>query len=129
MSANINLQMNHMACLRLTERCADILYSLHEEVVGDNVRVAEELHNPIAQLVQCVHLSYLCAYGTDACPRRSFLQTLHFLNKLASHLFPRRYLKRNEVVCELTSCNTALSDLLGLFSVRPLPSPPFASPV
>lgn len=48
--------MNRMACLRLTERCADILYGVQEEIVDAGLQVAGELHDPIAKLVECVLL-------------------------------------------------------------------------
>jgi len=44
--------MNRMACLRLTERCADILMSVREEIHEAGDEVAEELTEPIDKLVQ-----------------------------------------------------------------------------
>jgi len=46
--------MNRLACLRLTERCADILLSIREEIreAGDYVGI--ELQGPILRLVEYV---------------------------------------------------------------------------
>jgi hypothetical protein len=45
--------MNRLASLRLTERCADILISVREEIVDAGNTVADELHAPIAKLNEC----------------------------------------------------------------------------
>jgi abelson tyrosine-protein kinase 1 len=47
--------MNRLASLRLTERCADILISVREEIIDAGYAVAEELHAPIAKLNECGH--------------------------------------------------------------------------
>ena len=49
-----SLQTNRLASLRLTERCADMLISVRDEIVDAGYTVAEELHAPIAKLVECV---------------------------------------------------------------------------
>jgi abelson tyrosine-protein kinase 1 len=41
-----------MACLRLTERCADILISVREEIRDAGDEVAEELKEPIRKLTE-----------------------------------------------------------------------------
>lgn len=46
--------MNRMACLRLTQRCADILISVKEEVTEAGGQVGRELEGPIGRLVECV---------------------------------------------------------------------------
>jgi len=50
--------MNRLASLRLTERCADILISIREEVIDAGRTVAEELHSPITKFSECVHTSF-----------------------------------------------------------------------
>jgi len=45
--------MNRLASLRLTERCADTLISVREEIADAGDDVAEELHAPIAKLNEC----------------------------------------------------------------------------
>ena len=49
--------MNRLASLRLTERCADILISVREEIVDAGYAVGEELHAPISKLYECAHTS------------------------------------------------------------------------
>ena len=46
------MQTNRMACLRLTERCADILVSVHAEVHEGGDKVSEELRLPLSKLVE-----------------------------------------------------------------------------
>jgi hypothetical protein len=49
--------MNRLASLRLTERCADILISVREEIIDAGYTVAEELNAPISKLNECVTTS------------------------------------------------------------------------
>lgn len=42
--------MNRLACLRLTERCADILLSVRQEILDAGNAVNVELEAPIAKL-------------------------------------------------------------------------------
>ncbi len=68
--------MNRLASLRLTERCADILISVRDEIADAGYTVAEELHAPIAKLVECVpaslmltHIFHLICYFTQGVRR------------------------------------------------------------
>lgn len=45
------MQLNRLACLRLTERCAEILLSVRDEVKGAGEMVGDELAVPIEKLV------------------------------------------------------------------------------
>lgn len=45
-------QVNRLACLRLTERCATILFSVREDIAEAGDKVGEELINPIERLVE-----------------------------------------------------------------------------
>lgn len=54
-----SFQTNRLASLRLTERCADILISVRDEIVDAGYTVAEELHAPIAKLVECVLAAFM----------------------------------------------------------------------
>jgi abelson tyrosine-protein kinase 1 len=47
--------MNRLASLRLTERCADMLMSVREEIADAGFTVADELHAPIAKLNEYVY--------------------------------------------------------------------------
>lgn len=44
--------MNRMACLRLTQRCADILISVRQEIEEAGGEVTAELREPVAKLVR-----------------------------------------------------------------------------
>jgi len=46
--------MNRLACLRLTELCADILLTVRQEIRDAGDYVGEELAGPIAKLVKYV---------------------------------------------------------------------------
>ena len=52
------LQVNRLACLRLTERCATILISIREEIAEAGDEVGLELQPPLDRLVEYVHLSH-----------------------------------------------------------------------
>jgi abelson tyrosine-protein kinase 1 len=43
-----------MSCLRLTERCATILYSVRAEIEAAGVDVADTLRDPVEQLTKWV---------------------------------------------------------------------------
>ncbi|KAH9014502.1 hypothetical protein EDB85DRAFT_1876352 [Lactarius pseudohatsudake] len=93
------VEMNRLASLRLTERCADILISVREEIADAGYTVAEELHAPIAKLVE--------AFG----------EVHHFLKKLGHRPFLKRYLRRDEIQTSITNCDTALDDALGMLGL------------
>lgn len=48
-----------MACLRLTQRCADILISVRQEVQDAGGDVGEELKAPVDKLVECVSFAVI----------------------------------------------------------------------
>jgi len=50
--------MNRIACLLLTQRCADVVISVRQEILDAGGDVGDELKMPIAKLVECV--SILC---------------------------------------------------------------------
>lgn len=47
---------NRLGCLRLTERCADILLSIRQEIEEAGNDVGIELDGPIMKLLECVHM-------------------------------------------------------------------------
>ena len=47
-----------MACLRLTERCADILLSIRDEIQDAGEHIGEELTMPIEKLVGYASLCF-----------------------------------------------------------------------
>ncbi|KZT67854.1 hypothetical protein DAEQUDRAFT_693396 [Daedalea quercina L-15889] len=93
------VDVNRMACLRLTERCATILFSVREEIAEAGDQVGEELIYPIQRLVE------------------SFTQVHHFLQKQNHRPFIKRYLKRDEIQRHIAVCDSALTDALGMFSL------------
>ncbi|KAJ7781563.1 hypothetical protein B0H16DRAFT_1819089 [Mycena metata] len=93
------VDMNRLACLRLAERCANILLSILQEVheVGD--KVEKEMAEPLEKLVQ------------------TYTQVRDFLIKQAHRPFLKRYLKREDILREISSCDTSLTDALSMFSL------------
>ncbi|KAG5731487.1 Serine/threonine-protein kinase TNNI3K [Termitomyces sp. T112] len=91
------VETNRLACLRLTERCADILIAIQEGISGLDKRVADTLHEPMERL-------------EDAFQEIKSMM----LDKLCQSPF-RRYFKRDEVLGEIVPCNTKLQDCLGHF--------------
>ena len=108
--------MNRLASLRLTERCADILISVRGEIVDAGYTVAEELHAPIAKLNECGHTSENYV-NSDWSLHRAFTEVLYFLTKLGHRPFLKRYLKRDEILFDITSCDAMLTDALSMFGV------------
>ncbi|KAF8639293.1 hypothetical protein AX17_001604 [Amanita inopinata Kibby_2008] len=93
------VDMNRTACLRLTERCADILLSVREEIQDAGDIVGEDLAAPIAKLIESFSLVY------------------SLLQKLNHRPFLKRYLKRDEILRQISECDKALTDALGMFSL------------
>ncbi|CDO74643.1 hypothetical protein BN946_scf184944.g2 [Trametes cinnabarina] len=93
------VDINRLACLRLTERCATILISVREEIAeaGDDVGI--ELHAPLNRLVQ------------------SFKDVHTFLVKQTHRPFIKRYLQRDEIQRALLGCHNSLTDAMGMFSL------------
>ncbi|KAG6855823.1 hypothetical protein H0H87_010489 [Tephrocybe sp. NHM501043] len=90
---------NRLQCLRLTERCADILLSVREEVKEAGDEVGEELTGPIGKLVE------------------SFQAVHTFLLKQSHRPFLKRYLKRDEIQGQIQACDKALGEALGMFGL------------
>ncbi|KAG6892935.1 hypothetical protein C0992_011833, partial [Termitomyces sp. T32_za158] len=77
---------NRLQCLRLTNRCADILLSVREEIKYAGDQVNEELQAPIAKLKE--------SYQS-------------FLIKQA-----RRHLKRDKIQAKIRACHGGLTEAL-----------------
>ncbi|KAI0653255.1 kinase-like domain-containing protein [Cubamyces menziesii] len=93
------VDVNRLACLRLTERCAGVLISVREEVAEAGNHVGVELHRPIARLVE------------------SFHEVHSFLVKQAHRPFLKRYLQRDEIQRSLADCHHQLNDAMSMFSL------------
>ncbi|KAA1466979.1 hypothetical protein DENSPDRAFT_63475 [Dentipellis sp. KUC8613] len=93
------VEMNRLACLRLTERCADALISVRDEILDAGGAVLDELKAPIAKL------------------NEAFMEVNYFLKKQAHRPFLKRYLKRDEILRSIAVCDAGLSDALGMFGL------------
>ncbi|KAJ6608478.1 hypothetical protein B0H10DRAFT_1815660 [Mycena sp. CBHHK59/15] len=93
------VDMNRLACLRLTERCANLLLSVLEETHEAGDKVQKEMAKPIDTLVE------------------TFTQVRDFLLKQAHRPFLKRYLKRVEILTQIAICDTSLGDAMGMFSL------------
>jgi len=69
-----------MACLRLTQRCADILISVRQEVQDAGGDVGDELKGPVDKLVACVFSAayMLPSSVTDACFFTCMVQSVRY---------------------------------------------------
>ena len=111
--------MNRLSCLRLTERCADILLSVREEIYEAGDEVGYELAAPIAKLEELVSQNFYLQYPLIlACGFRSFIHVYRFMIKQTNRPWLKRYLKRDEILRDIADCDSALRDALGLFGVR-----------
>ncbi|KAJ7188007.1 hypothetical protein C8R46DRAFT_1205222 [Mycena filopes] len=99
-----SVDFNRMACLRLTERCADILLSVREEISDADDHVGEELAGPIGKLVS------------------SFTRVHNFMLKQIHRPFLKRYLKREEIVRDIAGCDKAVGEALSMFGASILTS-------
>ncbi|KAG6894992.1 hypothetical protein C0993_010344, partial [Termitomyces sp. T159_Od127] len=97
--------INRLQCLRLTERCADILLSVREEVKEAGDQVDKELQVPIAELT------------AHSPPNRSFHTVQSFLIKQVHRPFLKRYLKRDEIQTHIGTCHDRLMEALTMFGV------------
>ncbi|GJJ14060.1 hypothetical protein Clacol_008317 [Clathrus columnatus] len=93
------VETNRLSCLALTERCANILFSIRAEidVVGDEV--ADSLREPMEKLTE------------------SFRRIEHFVSRQVSRPFLKRYLKRDEDSRKIIYCEASLTDTVSLFNV------------
>ncbi|KAJ6500147.1 hypothetical protein C8R47DRAFT_284025 [Mycena vitilis] len=93
------VDLNRLACLRLTERCADILLSVREEIKDAGADVGNELTAPIEKLVS------------------SFTRVHNFMLKQAHRPFLKRYLKREEILRDIAGCDKAVGEALNMFGI------------
>ncbi|KAF7315430.1 Protein kinase domain-containing protein [Mycena indigotica] len=91
------VDINRMACLRLTERCAEILLSVRQEVEDAGAEVVAELKTPIEKLVE------------------AFTKVQTFMLKQAHRPFLKRYLRREEIIRDIGGCDKGLTDALSMF--------------
>ncbi|KAL1746636.1 hypothetical protein HDZ31DRAFT_33729, partial [Schizophyllum fasciatum] len=92
--------LNRMQCLRITERCANILISVRDEVVEATQHdqgIPADLEYPLRRLVD------------------AFAQIQAFLTQQAHRPFIKRYLKRDDILRQLQGCDAALQDAVDAF--------------
>ncbi|TCD62464.1 hypothetical protein EIP91_006834 [Steccherinum ochraceum] len=95
------VDLNRLACLRLTERCATILMSIRDEIVEASAgqaapyQVGSEMESALRRLVD-VH---------------------HLVIKIAHRPFLKRYLKRDEMAREIIECDARLGDAMSVFGI------------
>ncbi|KZV71600.1 hypothetical protein PENSPDRAFT_734076 [Peniophora sp. CONT] len=94
------IEINRLASLRLTERCAELLLAIREEIGPANADVTDELREPVARL------------------HSAFEEIGDCLQKQVRRPFWLRYVKREEVQRDISYYDTLLDDALGLFSIR-----------
>ncbi|PPR04893.1 hypothetical protein CVT26_012713 [Gymnopilus dilepis] len=94
-----NVDMNRLGCLRLTERCADVLISVREEVHEAGDEVGAELASPLAKLEEAYTFIY------------------RFMVKQTNRPWLKRYLKRDEILRDIAACDSMLRDALSVFGL------------
>ncbi|PPR04355.1 hypothetical protein CVT24_013207 [Panaeolus cyanescens] len=92
------VDLNGISCLRLTERCADILISVREEIAKTGNEVTEELSASILKLEE------------------SFTHIAEIIKRQANRPFLKRYLKRDEIFAEIGHCDNLLKDAMMVFN-------------
>ncbi|RPD52291.1 kinase-like protein [Lentinus tigrinus ALCF2SS1-7] len=92
------VNINRLACLRLTERCATVLIAIREDIAEAGDDVAIELQSPLARLVE------------------SYKEVHRFLERQSQRSFLKRYLQREEIQRAFVGCHNSLTDVLGMFN-------------
>ncbi|KAL5504344.1 hypothetical protein ACEPAH_8418 [Sanghuangporus vaninii] len=86
------VETDRTACLRLTERCADILQAVRDDIHESCDPIGEELETPMQTLVEA-------------------FKAVHVLLQKYDHRFSlRRYLMRDDILHNINDCDVALSD-------------------
>ncbi|KAJ3553830.1 hypothetical protein NP233_g12558 [Leucocoprinus birnbaumii] len=94
-----NVDLNTLSCLRLTERCAETLIAVREEVHGAGSSVVQELQGPLNKL------------------QEAFDSVRRLLVKEAHRPFIKRYLKRDEIMRDIAQCDADIRAALDMFNL------------
>ncbi|KZV66757.1 kinase-like protein [Peniophora sp. CONT] len=94
------IETNRAACLSLTERCAETLLSVCQEVQRAGAEVVAELDGPMKRL------------------KRAFYEVCEFLTEQTRQNFLQRYLKRDEVHQKISRCESSIDDAMSMFSLK-----------
>ncbi|KDR78141.1 hypothetical protein GALMADRAFT_245167 [Galerina marginata CBS 339.88] len=93
------VDMNVFRCLRLTERCADILLSVRQEVHDAGDESAAELAIPLVKLEE------------------AFVHIHHFMVKQNNRSWLKKYIRRDEFMADIARAESMLNDVITLFAV------------
>ncbi|KZV62253.1 hypothetical protein PENSPDRAFT_758829 [Peniophora sp. CONT] len=94
------IKSNRLACLRLAERCAELLLAIREDIPRASVDVAEELRGPISRL------------------HTAFENINDSLRRLADLPLWLCYVKREDVERDISHCGTLLDDARSFFNLQ-----------
>ncbi|KAJ3573275.1 hypothetical protein NP233_g2522 [Leucocoprinus birnbaumii] len=94
-----SVDLNTLSCLRLTERCAETLIAVRQEVHGAGNSVAQELQGPLNKL------------------QEAFDSVRRLLVKEAHRPFIKRYLKRDEIMRDIAQCDADIRAALDMFNL------------
>ncbi|KZS90817.1 hypothetical protein SISNIDRAFT_457444 [Sistotremastrum niveocremeum HHB9708] len=97
--AVIEAETNRMMLLTLTQRCANILVAVREEIRLAGDEVSDVLQDPITKLAE------------------SFTLVETTVKNQVGKPFLKRYLQRDDDMVRIQICNTTLSDAVGLFGL------------
>jgi hypothetical protein len=105
-----------MSCVRLTERCAETLIAVRQEIHQAGDLVTEELQLPLQRLQEYVFIEVSPALANSL--SRAFDRIRRLMVKESTRPFIKRYLKRDDVMKEITDCDTDVREALDVFNVR-----------
>ncbi|KAG7443813.1 uncharacterized protein BT62DRAFT_902080 [Guyanagaster necrorhizus] len=91
--------MNRLQCLRLTERCANILLSIRQEIHEAGDMVSTELTLPMSKLAL------------------AFSRVRVLLENLISFSSLKAHVKRKQILKQMAACNSRLQDAMGMFNI------------
>lgn len=94
-----NVDLNTLSCLRLTERCAETLIAVRQEVHDAGSSVTQELQGPLNKL------------------QEAFDGVRRLLVKESHRPFIKRYLKRDEIMREIAACDADIRAALDMFNL------------
>ncbi|KAJ7042252.1 hypothetical protein C8F04DRAFT_1176409 [Mycena alexandri] len=91
------VQTNRSSCLRVTERCADLLLAINEVMADSGDEVTQELQKPLERI------------------ERSFQGFSGFLKGQAELSFFTRYLKKDDILRQIQDHDKSIRDCMFLF--------------
>lgn len=104
-----------MSCVRLTERCADTLIAVRQEIHQAGDLVTEELQLPLERLQEYVLMNFSWMLANRS--PNAFEHVRRLMVKEANRPFIKRYLKRDDIMGEISGCDTDIREALDVFNV------------